>query len=49
VRVAAFVESSDLPSAQKARTQFITFFSDNFEDLGKLSDVKQTTLAGDEA
>lgn len=46
VRVAAFVASPDLPSAQKARTQFITFFSDNFEDLGKLSDVKPTTLAG---
>jgi hypothetical protein len=39
--VIAFIESSDLKTAEKARKQFIKFFSDNFEDLGKLSEVKQ--------
>jgi hypothetical protein len=42
----AFVEASDLKSAQKAREQFINFYSDSFAELGKLSEVKQTAHRG---
>lgn len=44
--VVAFIESPNAKSATKAREQFITFFSDNFEDLGKPSEIKQATRNG---
>ncbi|HYE72927.1 MAG TPA: hypothetical protein VEF04_06335, partial [Blastocatellia bacterium] len=42
----SFVESPNPEAATKVREQFITFFSKNFEPLGELSEIKQTTRQG---
>ncbi len=41
-----FLEGTRIEDARKAREQLLAFYNENFEPIGKLSDIKQTDYKG---
>ncbi len=44
--VLLFLEGSRMEDARKAREQLIAYYNDNFQPIGKLSEIKQTEYKG---